>query len=111
MSVGQKLAMLKMRSTSITFLSLRNLEAAPEEAMQLRRLTKSSNESVGSYLFVKLEFWKDLTVYFFLFLNLKLNNWYCHKTHSFLRNIYAVLLILYPGTRNPIAGIAIFSKL
>ena len=38
MSVGQKLAMLKIRSTSVTFLSLRNLKAAPEEAMQLRRL-------------------------------------------------------------------------
>ena len=35
MSVGQKLAMLKIRSTSITCLSLRDLEAAPEEAMQL----------------------------------------------------------------------------
>ena len=33
MSVGQKLAMLKMRSTSAAFLSLRNLQAAPEEAM------------------------------------------------------------------------------
>ena len=48
MSVGQKLAMLKMRLTSVTFLSLRDLEAAPEEAMQLRRLIKSSNESLGS---------------------------------------------------------------
>ena len=35
MSVGQKLAMLKIRSTSISFLSLRNLEAASEEVMQL----------------------------------------------------------------------------
>ena len=34
MSLGQKLAMLKMRSKSVTFLSLRNLEAAPEEADQ-----------------------------------------------------------------------------
>jgi hypothetical protein len=33
--------MLKTRSTSNTFLSLRDLEAAPEEAMQLRRLIKS----------------------------------------------------------------------
>ena len=57
MSVGQKLAMLKMRSTSVTFLSLGNLEAAPEEAMQLRRLIKSSNESLGPYLFGKIEFW------------------------------------------------------
>ena len=57
MSVGQKLVMLKIRSTSIKFLSLRNLEAAPEEAMQLRRLIKSSNESLGLYLFGKIEFW------------------------------------------------------
>ena len=40
-SVGQKLPMLKTHSTSNTFLSLRDLEAAPEEAMQLRRLIKS----------------------------------------------------------------------
>ncbi len=39
----KKLAMLKIRSTNFTFLSLRNLEAAPEEAMQLRRLIKGSN--------------------------------------------------------------------
>ena len=38
-------------------LSLCNLEAAPEEAMQLRRLIKSSNESLGPYLFGKIEFW------------------------------------------------------
>ena len=57
MSVGQKLAMLKIRSTSFTFSSLCNLEAAPEEAMQLRRLTKSSNESLGPNLFGKFEFW------------------------------------------------------
>ena len=44
MSVGQKLAMLKMHSTSVTFLSLYDLEAAPEEAMELRRLIKSANE-------------------------------------------------------------------
>jgi hypothetical protein len=54
MSVGKKLVMLKIRSTSVTFLSLLNLEADPEEAMQLRRLIKSSNESLGPYLF---EFW------------------------------------------------------
>ena len=42
-SVGEKLAMLKIRSTSFTFLHLHNLEAASEEAMQLRRLIKSSN--------------------------------------------------------------------
>ena len=57
MSVGQKLAMLKIRSTSFTFLSLRNLEAALEETMQLRKLIKSSNESLGPYLFGKFEFW------------------------------------------------------
>ena len=82
MSVGQKLAMLKIRSTSATFLSLCNLEAAPEVAMQLRRLIKSSNESLkpcknkkgdlfeltisgpsyfvtasGPYLFGKFKFW------------------------------------------------------
>ena len=56
MSVGQKLAMLKIRSTPVTFLSLCDLEAAPEEAMQLRRLIKSSNESLGPYLFGKFEF-------------------------------------------------------
>ena len=56
MSVGQKLAKLKIRSTSIKFLTLLNLEAAPEEAMQLKRLIKSSNESLGPYLFGKIEF-------------------------------------------------------
>ena len=60
MSVGQKLTMLKIRSTRVTFLSLSNLEAAPEEAMQLRRLIKSSNESLGPYLFGKIEFWNFL---------------------------------------------------
>jgi hypothetical protein len=53
MSVGKKLAILKKCFTSGTFLSLCNLEAAPEEAMQLRRLIKSSNESLGPYLFGK----------------------------------------------------------
>ena len=57
MSVGLKLAMLKIRSTSVTFLSLLNLEAAPKEAMQLKMLIKSSNESLGPYLFGKFEFW------------------------------------------------------
>ena len=57
MSVGQKLAKLKIRSKSVTFLSLRNLEAAPEETMQVRMLIKSSNESLGPYLFGKIEFW------------------------------------------------------
>ena len=55
-SVGQKLVMLKIRSTSVTFFSLRNLETAPEEAMQLWRLIKSSNESLGPYLSGKFEF-------------------------------------------------------
>ena len=49
MSVDKKLAMLKIRSTFVTFLSLSNLEAAPEEAMQLRRLIKSSNKSLGPW--------------------------------------------------------------
>ena len=57
MSVGQELLMLKIRSKSVTFLSVRNLKAAPEEAMQLRRLIKSSNESLVPYLFGKIEFW------------------------------------------------------
>ena len=57
MSAGQKLVMLKIHSTSVTFLSLPNLEAAPEEAMQLRRLIKNSNESLEPYLFGKIEFW------------------------------------------------------
>ena len=56
MSVGQKLGMFKIRATRMTFLSLCNLEAAPEEAMQLRRLIKSSNESLGPYLSRKIEF-------------------------------------------------------
>ena len=50
MSVGQKLAMLKIRSASITFLSLHNLKAAPEKAIQLRRLINSSNEILGPYI-------------------------------------------------------------
>ena len=57
MSIGQKFAMLKICSTSVTFLSLLNLEAAPDEAMQLRRLIKSSSESLGPYLLGKFEFW------------------------------------------------------
>ena len=57
MSVGQKLAMLKICSKSVKFLSLRDLEAAPEEVMQLKRLIKSSNESLGPHLFGKFEFW------------------------------------------------------
>ena len=57
MSVSQKLAMLNFRFTSVTLLSLRDLEAAPERTMQRRRLIKSSNESLGPYLFGKIEFW------------------------------------------------------
>ena len=57
MSVGQKLAKLKIRSTRVTFLSLHVLEAAPEETMQVRMLIKSSNESLGPYLFGKIKFW------------------------------------------------------
>ena len=48
---------VEIRSTSVSFLSFRNLEAASEEAMQLRRLIKSSNESLWPYLFGKFEFW------------------------------------------------------
>ena len=50
--------MLKIRSKSVTFLSLRDLEAAPEEAMQLRRLIKSSNESLGPYLLEWPALWR-----------------------------------------------------
>ena len=57
MSVGQKLAKLKIRSTHVIFLSIRDLEAAPEEAMQFKRLIKSSNESLGPCLFGKIKFW------------------------------------------------------
>ena len=49
--------MLKIRSTYITFMSLCNLEAATEEALQLRMLIKSSNESLRPYLYGKFEFW------------------------------------------------------
>ena len=38
MSVGQKLAMLKIRSTSVTILSLCNFEAAPEEPHKLNHM-------------------------------------------------------------------------
>ena len=37
MSDGQKLAMLKICSTSVRFLSLCNLEAAPEETIVFRQ--------------------------------------------------------------------------
>ena len=57
MSVGQKLAKLKIRSTRVIFLSLHDLKSAPEETMQVRMLIKSSNESLGPYLFGKIEFW------------------------------------------------------
>ena len=40
---------------SVTFFSLRNLEVPHEEAMQLRMLVKSSNESIGPYMFGKFE--------------------------------------------------------
>ena len=60
MSVGQKLAKLKIRSTRVTFLSLHDLEAAPEETMQVRMLIKSSTESLGPYLFGEIEFWNFL---------------------------------------------------
>ena len=56
MSVDQKLAMLKIRSTSVTFLCLCYLPTAPEETMQLRRLTKYSNESLRTFLLGEVEF-------------------------------------------------------
>jgi hypothetical protein len=37
---------VEIRSITVSFLRFRNLEAASEEAMQLRRLIKSSNESL-----------------------------------------------------------------
>jgi ribosomal protein S6 len=40
-----------------SFYHLLNLKAAPEEVKELRRLIKSSNESLGPYLFGKFEFW------------------------------------------------------
>ena len=52
-----KIGDVENSSTSVSFLSLHNLEAASEEAMQLRRLIKSSNESLWPYLFGKFEFW------------------------------------------------------
>ena len=51
MSVGQKLTMLKIRSTSVIFLSLCNLESTPKEAMHLNRLNKRSNESLETFMF------------------------------------------------------------
>ena len=56
MSVDQKLAMLKIRSTSVTFLCLCYLPTAPEETMQLRRLTKCSNESLPPFLLGEVKF-------------------------------------------------------
>ena len=52
MSVGQKLTMLKIRSTRVTFLSFSNFEAAPEEAMQLRKLIYISLHSQTSIYIV-----------------------------------------------------------
>ena len=57
MTVGQRLAKLKIRSTRVIFLSLHDLEAAPEETMRVRMLIKSSNENLGPYLFGKIECW------------------------------------------------------
>ena len=56
MYVGLKLTMLKVHSTSLKFFSLGSLEGAPEEAMQLRRLVKSSNETLQTCLFGKIKF-------------------------------------------------------
>ena len=43
MSVGQKLTILKIRLKIVKVMILSNLEAALEEAMQLRGLIKGSN--------------------------------------------------------------------
>ena len=56
MFVDQKLAMLKIRSTSVTFLCLCYLTTASEDTMQLRRLTKYSNESLQTFLLGEVEF-------------------------------------------------------
>ena len=45
-------------SQKVKVMILGNLEAAPEEAMQLRGLIKGSNWSLGHYLFGRYEFWK-----------------------------------------------------
>ena len=45
----------KICSISFTFLSLCNLEAAPEEAMQFRRLIKSSKEGCWYWFCTKIE--------------------------------------------------------
>ena len=58
MSVGQKLTILKICLTIVTVMILGSLEAAPEEALQLRGLIKGSNWSLGHYLFGRHEFWK-----------------------------------------------------
>ena len=58
MSVGQKLTILKIRLKIVKVMILGNLEAALEEAMQLRGLIKGSNWSLGHYLFGRYEFWK-----------------------------------------------------
>ena len=58
LSVWQKLAILKIRLTIVTVMILGSLEAAPEEALQLRGLIKGSNWSLGHYLFGRHEFWK-----------------------------------------------------
>jgi hypothetical protein len=49
MSVGQKLTLLKIHLTIVTIMILGNLEAAPEETVQL---------SLGHYLLGRYEFWK-----------------------------------------------------
>ena len=54
MSVSQTLAMLNICPTSVTFLRLHNLKAAPEGTMQLRRLIKSSNESLEPWVWSTL---------------------------------------------------------
>ena len=46
MVLEQKLMMLKICSISVTFLSLCNLEAAPEEVLQVRRLIKKAKKKL-----------------------------------------------------------------
>ena len=43
MTLGLKLAILKIQRTTVSFMTQCNIEAAPEESMQLRELIKGSN--------------------------------------------------------------------
>ena len=48
MSLGQKLEMLKIRSTSVIFLSLHDLKAAPEETMHVWSYVFEKETSIQS---------------------------------------------------------------